>query len=408
MKNVLDSDALVEPVRFDFARGSYVHVLREELDFVQAPPSPYRRAPLLGILLWALTAKVLSATSGEAYLEALREGLKSLRARWKKSSGQRRRHPGDSKVWQPAGDTLWLLDVSLDERHVAFIEKKVMDRTLQLCAYVYDLIPVEETHVSFETRASRERNAFHRYVELLTLAKGLLFLSRFTRRQFLDYCARNGLEPTQNSKVVYPPQEISILRFTQAGKIPKRALQFLEPGNTVLALANFSRRKNLKVLLQACSMLWKDRYGCRLVVVTPPSTHGDLTTILTAIWLKIRFPGRLLFLTEASDEFVNYLYSQVRVVCVPSLLEGFGLPLVEGAQHGCHLIASDRTALIEVGAALEAKLVDPFDAVAWSSEIRSALRRPSEGPRTCKEQPAIAEFVARMYEVGSVARRRDS
>lgn len=70
-----------------------------------------------------------------------------------------------------------------------------------------------------------------------------------------------------------------------------------------------------------------------------------------------------------SDEALRALYSGALAVAVPSLAEGFGLPVIEAMACGAPVIASNATALPEAagGAAL---LVDPTNAHAWSEALR--------------------------------------
>ena len=59
--------------------------------------------------------------------------------------------------------------------------------------------------------------------------------------------------------------------------------------------------------------------------------------------------GRLLLtLLDASDAEVAHAYAKCRALILPSLAEGFGLPLVEARTRGCLVIASDLPAFEEL------------------------------------------------------------
>jgi len=72
-------------------------------------------------------------------------------------------------------------------------------------------------------------------------------------------------------------------------------------------------------------------------------------------------------------EDLSDLYARAGVVVVPSLYEGFGLPLLEAMAHGVPVVASNRSSLPEV-AGDAALLVDPEDRRGLREAIERALR----------------------------------
>ena len=94
-------------------------------------------------------------------------------------------------------------------------------------------------------------------------------------------------------------------------------------------------------------------------------------------------PGARL-LGRVSDEDLAVLMSRATALVVPSLDEGFGLPLLEGMALGTPVLTSDAPALVEVGggAALAvplAELPDGIRAITTDEALRARLREA--GPR---------------------------
>ena len=81
--------------------------------------------------------------------------------------------------------------------------------------------------------------------------------------------------------------------------------------------------------------------------------------------LKVEFHGTL------SRDSVNELYNSCEFAIYPSLVESFGLPLIEAANHGCKVIASDLQYVHEI---IKPSLTfDPYSIESISSAILKAI-----------------------------------
>lgn len=81
--------------------------------------------------------------------------------------------------------------------------------------------------------------------------------------------------------------------------------------------------------------------------------------------LKIEFHGTL------SIDNVNVLYNSCEFAIYPSLVESFGLPLIEASNHGCKVIASDLPYVHEI---IEPSLTfDPYSVESISNSILKAI-----------------------------------
>lgn len=75
---------------------------------------------------------------------------------------------------------------------------------------------------------------------------------------------------------------------------------------------------------------------------------------------RLGIAARLRFLPTVSGEGLTSLLQSARALIQPSLVEGFGIPVLEGMACGCPVVASDAAALVEVmgGAGLHATAGD--------------------------------------------------
>ena len=74
----------------------------------------------------------------------------------------------------------------------------------------------------------------------------------------------------------------------------------------------------------------------------------------------------------AGDASLRRLYSRARLFLLPSLYEGFGLPLVEAMSCGCPVLASNRGALPEIGGGA-ARYFDPKDAAGMAAAVKEII-----------------------------------
>jgi len=140
----------------------------------------------------------------------------------------------------------------------------------------------------------------------------------------------------------------------------------LGDGRLVLCVAQKRPYKNLGALVRALSELPGD---VQLVLPGTPTAHEDELRALAAalgVAERVRFPAWV------SDAELEGLYRLASCFVLPSLMEGFGLPVLEAMARGVPVACSERPALPEVvgDAAL---LFDPEDQPAVADAIRRLL-----------------------------------
>ena len=128
----------------------------------------------------------------------------------------------------------------------------------------------------------------------------------------------------------------------------------------VLQVGRIETRKNQTAALAAVEKL----DGVTLVVAGPERDE--------AIAARLRASPRCRVLGIVDQPTLELLYKQAAVVVVPSLYEGFGLPLLEAMARGKVVVAASTSALPEVGgdAAIYA---DPADPDALAKALANAL-----------------------------------
>jgi glycosyltransferase involved in cell wall biosynthesis len=141
----------------------------------------------------------------------------------------------------------------------------------------------------------------------------------------------------------------------------------LEGRRFALAVGSVEQRKNLGVLTRAWEKLHDHRdFTLDLVLVGRYASWdreaGD------ALRESPLFGRRIIWFDECPDSMLHTLYRRAEALLYPSIVEGFGLPVLEAIAHGTRVIASNAGAIPEAACGC-AKLLDPRDESGWRDAI---------------------------------------
>jgi glycosyltransferase involved in cell wall biosynthesis len=142
----------------------------------------------------------------------------------------------------------------------------------------------------------------------------------------------------------------------------------------VLAVGTIEPRKNLSMMLRAFrALLDRDAGEAKLVIAGP---RGWLADDLAALHAQLRLGEQARFLGTVPAPELAALYNAADLFVMPSLYEGFGLPVAEAMACGAPVIVSNVSSLPEVAG--DAGLcLDPNDVDAWAETMRHVLGDPA-------------------------------
>jgi glycosyltransferase involved in cell wall biosynthesis len=210
------------------------------------------------------------------------------------------------------------------------------------------------------TTEANWHTCFNGVFEASLRADHIVAVSKYTRQQFL---ALFPYFPEGRVSVVYEAS-----RFAgPAGKAPPDAVRHLHPREFWLAVGTTEPRKNHFRLLEAYGRLAAS--GATTYPLVLVGGAGWLMDDLGARIEALGLVGHVQRLGYVDDPSLQWLYENCTAFCYPSLLEGFGLPVVEAMSLGAAVLTSSGTSLPEVmGDA--GILVDPFDVEAIYAGMR--------------------------------------
>ena len=161
-----------------------------------------------------------------------------------------------------------------------------------------------------------------------------------------------------------------------------------EPGRIIVTNSADTPLKGLYHLLFAVSQILKTR-PVKLVVIGTPKENGGIEKLVRKLDLgrHVRFTGRI-----DNGRFVKE-YAKAELAVVPSIYEGFGLPVGEAMACRVPVICTTGGALPEV-AGDAAKLVPPGNAPALRDAILELLDYPSRREAMAEKgyQRVLKEF----------------
>lgn len=261
------------------------------------------------------------------------------------------RHLGRPAVDGPVADS--------DLLHVT-VPVKVGVRNLPVVATVHDVFPLTRPDESTRRGAA-------------LMAAGLRWIRDTaaavmvpTERVRSD-CIAVGFDPSQLTVVRWGarPSAGRDAHVAPAGRDDAGVVEGLGiHGAYVLFVGTVEPRKNLPTLIEAMRRL--DRPGVALVIAGASGWGPNLSGDLAGVASPVRVLGHV------ADADLAALRRRASVVCVPSLAEGFGLPVLEAMAAGVPTITSADTACAEVGGGATIA-VPATDADAWTAAIASVL-----------------------------------
>jgi glycosyltransferase involved in cell wall biosynthesis len=253
----------------------------------------------------------------------------------------------DSPAEAWAGDVFVGLDL---QPHVVPAQAAFLhgwrNRGVKVWFVVYDLLPVLLPQVLFPEGAQ----AMHQnWLGTITQFDGVVAISRAVADELAEWLKAFGAKRERPLSLGWFHLGADVEQSVPTTGLPSDAqqvLQALANRPSFLMVGTVEPRKGHAQTLEAFEQLWADGADVNLVIV------GKQGWMVEALVNKLRTHTergkRLFWLEGISDEYLEKVYAASTCLIAASYGEGFGLPLIEAAQHKLPLIARDIPVFREV------------------------------------------------------------
>lgn len=215
---------------------------------------------------------------------------------------------------------------------------------------IHDLI-----HLKFPGKAGALKKSFYEYVikPAAKKARIIFTVSTYSKNDILNWIN------LPEDKVVVVGNGISDA-FTPDG------IRYRMSSSYLLHVGNMKDHKNVPRLLEAFAQARIDK-KIKLICTS------DFSQEAQHIIEKYQLTNRVAAITSLPETQLADLYRGAIGITLPSLHEGFGLPVIEGMACGVPVLTSSTTSLPEV-AGDAALLVDPYDVAAIAHGVESLVQ----------------------------------
>jgi glycosyltransferase involved in cell wall biosynthesis len=253
--------------------------------------------------------------------------------------------PQDAPVRPRGGDVFFALD--LQPHFIATNDdylQELRSAGVRVAFMVYDLLPARLPECFYPDAALHHE----RWLQVVAKADMAICISQAVAGELREWVAKNAPHAAlRDIRWVHLGSDIG--RHLVTSGLPDDApdvLARMRKHISILMVGTIEPRKSHAQALDAFEQLWFEGSEAVLVISGRPGWMTE--ALIGRLRSHPELGKRLLWIEDASDEYLDALYRASSAMLIASRGEGFGLPLVEAAQRGVPLIARDLPVFREV------------------------------------------------------------
>lgn len=252
----------------------------------------------------------------------------------------------DEPMEAHCGDIFLGLDLHGDgiQAQCSYLEG-LRDRGIKVVFVVHDLLPVTHPHWF---PAAEEQN-FENWLHCITRFDGAICVSQTTADELEKWMTSRDVQRHRPYLLGVAHNGADIRQSVPSMGLPDDAEEVLAKLRTkpsFLMVGTVEPRKGVTQVLDAFELLWQQGYDFNLVLVGKRGWNID--ELAERLEQHEENHRRLFWLRGISDEYLERVYADSTCLIAGSEGEGFGLPLIEAAQHEIPILARDIPVFREV------------------------------------------------------------
>ena len=215
---------------------------------------------------------------------------------------------------------------------------------VKLSFVVYDLLPIQFPQF-YDIGVPK---GFTRWMNVISKSDGLFCISKATAEELNTHLMKNYGEtnvPSISWFHLGADLENSGLVNDDLRDVPIFSKEF-EQRKTFLMVGTLEPRKSHAQVLDAFEQAWALGIDINLIIVG--KRGWKIEAFIERLRAHVELDKRLVWLEAVTDEYLKKAYSVSHCLLAASEGEGFGLPLIEAAQHRLPIIARDIPVFHEV------------------------------------------------------------
>lgn len=252
----------------------------------------------------------------------------------------------DEPVEAHCGDIILGLDLHTDgiKAQQNYLEK-LRDRGVKVFFVVHDLLPI--THPQWFPLP--EEQAFENWLHSITSFDGAICVSKTTADELEKWMINRSVQRHRPYYLGVAHNGADIRQSMPNMGLPidaEEVLAKLRSKPSFLMVGTIEPRKGVAQVLAAFELLWCQGQDINLVLVGKQG--WNVAPVAERLEQHAESNIRLFWLRGISDEYLERVYADSTCLISASEGEGFGLPLIEAAQHAIPILARDIPVFREV------------------------------------------------------------